>query len=145
MGCSIRALAFAGLLFALALAALAALAVAYPNFGMVADRRYFIGFPPQAVLAFVLGPVAVAISLTVGLRSTVESFGSRRWGWSPVFLALTGLGLLGSALLAIRLFDSHSTPLGEVQDAALALVWGVSLLFLLILGLAFDRRRAPRR
>lgn len=55
-GCSIRALALAGLLFSLVIVALVALAVAFPNFGMVADRRYFIGFPPQAVLAFVLGP-----------------------------------------------------------------------------------------
>ena len=143
-GCSIRALALAGLLFALVIVALVALAVAFPDFG-VADRRYFIGFPPQAVLAFVLGPVAVAFALTVGLRSTIESFGSHRWGWSPVFLALTGVGLIGSVLLAIRLFDAQNTPLGQVQDAALAFVWGVCLLFLLILGLVFDRHQVPRR
>jgi hypothetical protein len=145
MGCSIRALALAGFLFAFGIVALVALAIEYPNFGTAAGQRYFIGFPPQAVLAFVLGPVAVAFALTVGLRSTVESFERHRWGWSPVFLSLTGVGLLGSALLVIRLFDAHSTPLGEVQDAALALVWGVSLVFLLILGLVFDRRNAPRR
>lgn len=143
-GCSIRALALAGIALSVVIVALAALAVAFPEFGMTADRRYFIGFAPQAVLAFVLTPPVAAIALTIGLRGMAESVGSRRWGWASVFLLLTGLGLVGLALLAIRLSTSYSTPLSEVQDAALALVSGVSLFALLVLGVVFDRHDAPR-
>lgn len=144
-GCSIRALALAGIALSIVVVALAGLAIAFPSFGMTADRRYFIGFAPQAVLAFVLTPPAIAVALTVGLRGVAESVASRRWGWAPVFFSLTGLGLLGVALLALRLSNSTSTPLGEVQDAALALVAGVSLFALLVLGLVFGRRDVPRR
>lgn len=143
-GCSIRALALAGMVLLVVIVALAALAVAFPRLGFAA-RRYFTGFPPEAVLAFVLAPPMIAIALTVGVRSLIESIGSRQWGWPPVFLALSSVGLLGPALLALRLSASYSTPLRQVQDAALALVSGVSLFILLVLGLVFDRRPSQRR